>query len=41
LANMPIVADPQPTRIRSSRSPLMTGAAPAWTMTVSPPSIVS
>ena len=41
LANMPIVAEPQPTRIRLSRTPSTTGAAPASTTTVAPPSIAS
>ena len=41
LANMPIVAEPQPTRMRSSATPLTIGGYPACTTTVAPPSIVS
>src|SRR4029453_4040796 len=36
LANMPIVAEPQPTRIRSSILPLITGGVPARAMPVAP-----
>ena len=41
LANMPIVAEPQPTRMRSSSLPLMIGALPACTITLAPPSTTS
>src|SRR6266496_3675722 len=34
LANMPMVAEPQPTRIRSSATPLTIGGRPACTTTV-------
>ncbi len=40
LANMPMVAEPQPTRMRSSRTPLTTGDCPACTSTVTPSSMV-
>ena len=33
-----MVAEPQPTRIRSSCRPLMTGARPAWITALAPPS---
>jgi hypothetical protein len=33
LAKMPTVAEPQPTRMRSSGLPLTIGARPAWTVT--------
>src|SRR5258708_30619597 len=39
LANMPIVAEPQPTRMRSSCTPSTTGGLPAWTTTLAPSSI--
>ena len=41
LANMPMVAEPQPTRIRSSRAPSTRGGRPDWTSTVAPPSMAS
>ena len=37
---MPTVALPQPTRMRRSGAPSTIGAAPAWTMTACPPSMV-
>ena len=37
---MPTVAEPQPTRMRTSGRPSTIGAAPACTTTVWPPSIV-
>ena len=40
-ANMPIVAEPQPTRMRCSSLPSITGGLPASTITVAPPSIAS
>ena len=40
-ANMPMAAEPQPARMRSSRWPSTTGAAPAWTTSSAPPSTVS
>ena len=36
---MPMVAEPQPTRMRCSVTPSTTGARPAWTVTVAPSSI--
>ena len=41
LANMPIVAEPQPTRILCSAAPSITGGLPASTTTVAPPSMAS
>jgi len=38
---MPIVAEPQPTRMRVSGLPSTIGAWPAWTTTPWPPSMVS
>ena len=38
---MPMAAEPQPTRMRSSRVPLTTGGLSACTTTVEPPSIAS
>ena len=38
---MPMVAEPQPTRMRASTVPSTTGGAPASTTTVEPPSTVS
>ena len=38
LANMPSAAEPQPTRMRSSRSPATTGARPDCTTISEPPS---
>ena len=35
-----MVAEPQPTRMRSSRAPSMTGGWPAWTVSTAPPSTV-
>ncbi len=40
-AKMPTVAEPQPTRMRSSSRPSTMGALPACTITVWPPSMVS
>ena len=39
-ANMPMVAEPQPTRMRSSLTPSITGGAPAWIVMLAPPSTV-
>src|SRR6266403_1313531 len=36
-ANMPMVAEPQPTRMRSSGTPFTIGGYPACTTTVAPP----
>src|SRR5271163_3328863 len=41
LANMPIVAEPHPTLMRSSSLPLMIGGLPACTITLAPPSTTS
>ena len=41
LANMPIAAEPQPTRIRVSGTPSTTGGRPAATVRLAPPSIAS
>ena len=38
---MPIVADPHPTRIRSSTTPLMTGGSPACSTSSDPSSTES
>ena len=38
---MPMVAEPQPTRIRSSSAPSTRGGRPDWTSTVAPPSMAS
>ena len=38
---MPIVAEPQPTRIRASRIPSITGGCPAWIVRCAPSSTAS
>ncbi len=38
---MPMAAEPQPTRMRSSRAPLTMGGSPDCTTTVEPPSMAS
>jgi hypothetical protein len=38
---MPTVAEPQPTRMRCSCTPLTMGARPAWMTSCAPPSIDS
>ena len=38
---MPMAAEPQPTRMRSSAMPFTIGALLAWTTTVEPPSMAS
>ena len=40
-ANMPMVAEPQPTRMRCSVTPSTIGGRPAWATSVAPPSTAS